>query len=73
MKKRRGYVMVVTSVFAWYFIVQGGSAANPGPFQIMGEFLSYEQCQEKAKEVAEKAKPLFIGTCWQSWPKETKA
>lgn len=57
----------------WYFIVQGGTPEKPGAFQIMGEFLSYEQCQEKAKEVATGAKYLFVGTCWRAWPKEEKA
>lgn len=70
MKVRRGYTVVATTMFAWYFIVQGGTQTAPGHFQIMGEFLSKEQCEATAKEVAEKAKPLFIGTCWSSWPKE---
>jgi hypothetical protein len=72
MKKRREMAAVCSTLFAWYFIVQGGSQAAPGHFQIMGDFLSYEQCQTAAKEVAEKAKPLFVGTCWSAWPKEPK-
>lgn len=73
MRKRREVAAVCTTLFAWYFIVQGGSQAAPGHFQIMGEFLSKEQCEATAKEVAEKAKPLFIGTCWSSWPKEPQS